>query len=142
MRKFNLGILGMLGILVLVVFASGCTSSDNGTTSNQQSPTNSSSSPSSSSSSSSSSSDSVNAVINYSGEWSGAVADSTGTRTISGSGTKTINLGSITGAVAVNAQKQDAGSGTLTLSITSGGKTLATQSTSSQYGVVQVSASV
>ena len=32
MKKFNISILGIIGILVLVVFASGCTSSDNNTT--------------------------------------------------------------------------------------------------------------
>ena len=29
MKNFNISILGVIGILVLVVFASGCTSSDN-----------------------------------------------------------------------------------------------------------------
>lgn len=95
--------------------------------------------PSSTSSSSSVASGSVTVVINYPGEWSGAIADSSGTRSIEGTGSKTIDLGNIDGAVAANAQKRDSGSKTMTISLNKGGTTLETQSTSAEYGVVSVS---
>jgi cytoskeletal protein RodZ len=98
-----------------------------------------SSSSSSSDSSSSSSSSGVAVVISYSGEWSGAIADSSGTRSIEGTGSETISLDGVDGAVAANAQKRDSGSGTLTISLTNGGSTLKTSSTSAQYGVASVS---
>ena len=91
------------------------------------------------SSSSSSTGGAVSLVISYSGEWSGAIADSSGTRSIEGTGDKTINLGNIDGAVAANAQKRDSGSGTLTISLKQNGKTLEKDTTSSDYGMVQVS---
>lgn len=142
MKKISLSIIGIIGILVLVVFASGCTSSDTGNNSTQQSTSTSEGSSGSSSSSSSSSSSNVDVSIISSSAWSGAISDSTGTRSIQGTGSQTIALGSVTGAVAANAQKEGNDTGTLTVSITSGGKTLATQSTSAAYGVVQVSGSV
>ncbi|HHY00807.1 MAG TPA: zinc-ribbon domain-containing protein [Methanothermobacter sp.] len=93
----------------------------------------------SSTSSTSSTGGSVSLVISYSGEWSGAVSDSSGTRTIEGYGDKTINLGNIDGAVAANAQKSDGGSGVISISLKQNGKTLKTDSTTSKYGLAQVS---
>lgn len=90
-------------------------------------------------SSTSSTGGSVSLVISYSGEWSGAVSDSSGTRTIEGYGDKTINLGNIDGAVAANAQKSDGGSGVISISLKQNGKTLKTDSTTSKYGLAQVS---
>lgn len=89
--------------------------------------------------SSSSSSGPISVVISYSGEWSGAIADSSGTRSIEGTGDKTINLGNVDGAIAANAQKRDSSSETLTISLKQNGKTLEKESTSSDYGFVQVS---
>ena len=90
-------------------------------------------------SSTSSSSGPISVVISYSGEWSGAISDSSGTRSIEGVGDKTINLGNIDGAVAANAQKMDSGAGTITISLKQNGKTLEKDSTSSDYGFAQVS---
>lgn len=90
-------------------------------------------------SSSSSSSGPISVVISYSGEWSGAIADSSGTRSIEGTGDKTINLGNVDGAIAANAQKRDSSSETLTISLKQNGKTLEKETTSSDYGFVQVS---
>lgn len=95
--------------------------------------------PSTSSSSSSTPTGAVVLVINYSGDWSGAISDSSGTRSIDGSGEKTINLGNITGAVAANVQKGDSSSETLSVIIKQGGETLKSESTSSEYGVVAIS---
>lgn len=111
----SLLILVVLGVVAI----SGCTSTDN---------------------SSNSTSNNVTAVINYSGSWSGAISDNTGTRSISGDGNQTIQLGSDPGVISINAQKQDGGDGTLTVSIIKGGKTLATQSTNSAYGVASTTA--
>lgn len=99
----------------------------------------SSSSSSSDSSSSGSSTSAVKLVISYSGDWTGAISDSSGTRTIEGTGDKTINLGNIDGAVAANAQKSDDSSETMTISLKKGVSTLKKSSTSSEYGFVSVS---
>lgn len=129
-----------IGLIVVVGFA-GMYSPDKTTTTSTSPVTNTSTSnsPATNTTSSSSSSSGVAVVISYSGEWGGAIADSTGTRTIEGTGPKTINLGEVDGAVAANAQKKDSGSGTLTISLTKDGSTLKTSSTSAQYGVASVS---
>lgn len=126
-------------ILGLVVNAFVLSTLTTTTTSLPSSSDSSTSTPSSTSSSSSGASGSVTLVINYPGEWSGAIADSSGTRSIEGTGSKTIDLGNIDGAVAANAHKRDSGSQTMTISLTKGGTTLETQSTSSEYGFVSVS---
>jgi hypothetical protein len=91
-------------------------------------------------SASSSSSNNANAQIqvSYSGSWSGAVGDSSGSRSVDGSGTQTFPV-SATGAVSANFQKKDNSTGTLTVSIIQSGKTLETQSTTATYGVASVS---
>jgi|GEM_PF-953259 hypothetical protein len=125
-------------MIVLGVLVSGYLGS---TVTNDNYDTSSSSSDSSSSdySTTSSTGGPVSLVISYSGEWSGAVSDSSGTRSIEGYGDKTINLGNINGAVAANAQKSDAGSGVLSISLEQNGKTLKKTSTTSEYGLAQIS---
>ncbi|CDG64592.1 hypothetical protein MBMB1_0482 [Methanobacterium sp. MB1] len=95
---------------------------------------------SSDSSASDSSSDDATAQIQveYSGEWAGAISDSSGTRNIDGSGTKTFQV-KATQVVAADFQKQDNGTGTIKVSIVQNGRTLETQSSNAEYGGVAVS---
>lgn len=145
--KVGIGIAGVccVGLIILIAFGAMFfpdlnTLSDTTTTDTSSSSTPATNTESSSSSSSDSSSSAVSLVISYSGEWSGAISDESGTRSIEGTGSKTIDLGDITGAVAANAQKMDDSSETLTISLKSGGETLEKQSTSADYGMAQVSA--
>ena len=142
MKKFNFGILGIIGILVLVVFASGCTSSGNSTSSNQ----------SSSNQQNAQQNPSVASVkIIASGPWTGNIRDNSGSRSVQGSGTQTFTLSSNPGIVAATFQKDNSkdtmnSNGTmnqdtssLTVQILSGGKVVETQTTSADAGVVSVS---
>lgn len=143
MKIEKIGMCGLIVVLVLVIAASGCTSSNNSTNSPQSSNVQSNSgSASSGSSSGSSNAQSVSVVINYMGAWSGAITSPTGSQNIDGSGNKVINLGTVSGNVAVNAQKKDTSSDKITVSIQSGGKTVATQSSTAQYGIASTTATV
>ena len=145
MKKFNIGILGIICILVLVVAASGCTSSSNNTTA-----TNSSSSNGQSSQSSSSSGSGMVKVI-ASGPWTGNILDSSGSKSVQGSGSQTFQLAQNPGNVAVTFQKDNSkdvvnngtitpDTSTLTVQIVdSSGNVVATQTTSADAGVVTVS---
>lgn len=117
-------LLGLVALVCFVVVVSGCTSSNN---------SNSNSNGNSSSSNASASSD-VNIVVSYSGSWAVDVSGPFGYRSLSGTGDQTNNIGSVTGSVTAAARKTDGGTSALTVSITKGGKTLASQSTSAPYG--------
>ena len=146
MRKFNIGIFGILGILVLVVFASGCVSSDNNTSNNSQSS-------SGQSSQSSSSSNTGNAMVKViaTGPWTGQVQDSAGSRSVSGTGSQTIQIAN-SGTVGASIQKDNSNdafnnetgaitpdTSTLTVQIVDGsGNVVETQSTSTDAGLVTV----
>ena len=145
LNKFNLSILGIIGILVLVVFASGCTSSSNNTTMS-----NSSSQSQSSQSASSSGTPSVKVIA--SGSWSGSIGDSSGSKTVQGTGSQTFPLTQNPGVVAVSFQKDNSkdtvsangtitpDTSTLTVQILDGsGSIVATQTTSADAGVVTTS---
>jgi hypothetical protein len=142
LRK-NIGILGIMSILILVVFASGCTSSSNNT--------NNQSSNGQSTQQSASSSGTPQIKVISSGSWSGAIADNSGTKSVQGSGTKTFALSQNPGAVGVNFQKDNSkdtvtngtinpDTSTLTVQIIdASGNIVETQSTSADAGVVSVS---
>jgi hypothetical protein len=144
LKKFNIGILGIMGILILVVFASGCVSSSNNTT-------NSSSSSSSQSGQSASSTGNPVIKISASGAWTGNIADSAGSKSVDGSGYQTIPLPLNPGSVAVTFQKDNSkdvivngtikpDTSTLTVQLVDkDGNIVATQSTSADAGVVSVS---
>ena len=117
-------LLGLVALVCFVVVVSGCTSSNN---------SNSNSNGNSSSSNASASSD-VNIVVSYSGSWAVDVSGPFGYRSLSGTGDQTNNIGSVTGSVTAAARKTDGGTSALTVSITKGGKTLASQRTSAPYG--------
>lgn len=129
--KISKKIVGILAIVCLMVVISGCTTSNN--TSNTSSNSTNTSNSNTSNTNTSSSND-VNVVINYTGSWAADISGNLGYRGISGNGDQTTNLGSVTGPVTASARKTDSGSGTLIVSITKGGKTLSTASTSAPYG--------
>lgn len=78
--------------------------------------------------------------IDYSGSWSGAYSDDSGTQSIEGTGPKTLNISSEEVYVSADAQKQAGNSKVMTLSIIKNGKVVANKSTSAAYGVVAVDA--
>ena len=116
--------IGLLVLIIGLVAVSGCTSNNN---------SNSNSNGNSSGSNASASSD-VNVVVSYSGSWAVDVSGPFGYRSLSGTGDQTNNIGSVSGSVTAAARKTEGGNGLLTVSITKGGKTLASQSTSAPWG--------
>jgi len=114
---------------------SDSSSSDDGSTDTES---NSETESDGSSSDSSSSDSSYQVRISYDGEWSGSIAGDGSSRTVDGSGTETFDVGGDPFIVSANAQKQNDGSGTLSVEILQGGEIIARQSTSASYGVAQV----
>lgn len=157
--KATIGIVGLCCIgLILIVGISGLMAPDKTTTysspaSGNGSGTASSNAPASdtpsqsnlstsdSSDTSSSSNSGVQIQVSYSGSWQGSYGDEAGQQSVDGSGTKTYSLDNPT-IVSACFQKMDSGHGTLTVKIIKDGSVVQTKSTSAQYGVVSVSASV
>jgi hypothetical protein len=111
LKKFYLGILGIIGILFLIVFLSDLSSSDNTIISN---------------------SSAVDVKVSYSGPWTGSIYDKTGSRTVQGIGPQTYPLGTNPGFVSVNFEKNDTLNSTEDLSaqiVDGNGKVIETQST-------------
>ena len=124
MKKLYIGILVL--IMCLVVAASGCTSNNNqNNTSLSNNTTN---------TTNATGSNDVNIVIQYPGSWACDVSGTFGYRSLSGTGDKTTDIGSVTGALTAAARKTDNTNDVLIVSITKEGKTLASQSTSAPYG--------
>ena len=123
--------MGLLFLICMVVAVAGCTTNNVANSSSNSSQGNNSNM---NTSSNTSSSNDVNVVINYTGSWACDVSGTFGYRGLSGTGDQTTNMGSISGPVTASARKTEGGSGTLVVSITKGGKTLSTSSTSSPYG--------
>ena len=84
----------------------------------------------------------VQVKVIYDGEWQGAAGDADSMNSISGSGEKTIDLEDANMIVSANAQKQDGGSGELTIQILKDGKVLEEGSTDAEYGMAQITANV
>ena len=80
--------------------------------------------------------------IIYDGEWSGAAGDVSSINSISGSGDETIDMPDDASLISSNAQKKDGSSNELTIQILKDGKVVKESSTTAEYGVAQVSASV
>lgn len=80
--------------------------------------------------------------IIYDGEWSGAAGDVSSINSISGSGDETIDMPDDASFISANAQKKDGSSNELTIQILKDGKVVKESSTTAEYGVAQVSASV
>lgn len=151
--KAAIGLVGLCCIgLILVVAISGMMAPDKTTTntvaqaSNSATPDSSSSTtPTSNSASdtSSSSGSGIQVQVSYAGSWSGSYGDESGQQSADGSGAKTFDLTSDNPSiVSADFQKNDGGSGTLTVEIIKDGSVLQSKSTSAQYGVASVSASV
>jgi hypothetical protein len=133
-----LSILGIIGILVLVVFASGCTSSSNNTTMANQSQSQSQSSNSNQANGGSSSKNNI-VQVNYAGSFTGSIADSGGSRSVQGKGPQSFQLSQNPGSVGLSFQKSDNSTGTLTISILDiNAKILTSNSTSAPFGVVSL----
>ncbi|BDZ69557.1 hypothetical protein [Methanobacterium petrolearium] len=103
-------------VLVLVVLASGCTSSSNNT-SNQ-------------------SSSNVTLQIYSNSTWIGDYGYKNGDMQINGTGNAKYNLGPNPGTVTVSLENN--GTGTLTVQLLQGGNVIQTQSTSDNQGVVNI----
>lgn len=80
--------------------------------------------------------------IIYDGEWSGAAGDVSSINSISGSGDETIDMPDDASLISANAQKKDGSSNELIIQILKDGKVVKESSTTAEYGVAQVSASV
>ena len=76
----------------------------------------------------------VKLVVNYTDSWNGTITDSSGTRTIEGTGDETIDLGSITGSLRIIVEKTEPSNETLTISLIRGEETINTQDTSVPSG--------
>lgn len=113
----------VLAILVLIVFASGCTSSSNNTSTNNSSYKNQSNS-------------NVTLQITSSGAWSGTYAYNNVSKYINGTGNANYNFGSSPGKVTVSLMNK--GNGTLTVQLLQGGNILQTQTTSNNQGTVNI----
>ncbi len=112
----------VLAISMLVVFASGCTSSNN--TSNN------------SSSVSNQNNSNVTLQITSNGQWTGDYAYTNGDMQINGTGNASYNLGPNPGHVTVSVENND--NDTLTVQLLQGGSVVQTQSTSENMGVVNI----
>lgn len=124
----------LIAAIVLIVAISGCTSSNTTTSSNDTS----TSEASNNTETSTASSQNVILKVTSDGSWSGSIQDDTGQRSVDGSGNQEFDLGPNPGIVAATMQKQGA-SGSLTVELVKGGKTVKTQTTTADYGVVTVS---
>lgn len=76
--------------------------------------------------------------VQYDGQWQGSVGTGGSTRSIDGNSSNTIDIEGAPTTIAVNAQKQDDGSGKLTVQILKDGEVVKEASTTAEYGVAQV----
>jgi hypothetical protein len=122
----------IIPILVLVIFASGCTSSNTTSTDTGDNDY-----------TSTSNSDSGNTIIKIitNEEWSGSVGADSNTRSIDGTGNHQENMGSVN-IVSASIQKQTNSTGMLKVQIVKNGEVIKEESTTAEYGVVTISASL
>jgi hypothetical protein len=78
-------------------------------------------------------------IIDYSGKWSGSYGDLTSSKSIEGSGTKTIAMNNPEMCISASIQKKDDSNNKMTVKILKNGKVLEEESTAAAYGVVSVS---
>jgi len=115
----NASITVFMGLLILVVFVSGCTTSNN-TASNQ-------------------SGQDVIIHINSNSPWNGTLTYNGTNYNVKGTKTKNYNLGSTPGDVKIDLQKNSDIRGNLTVTLLQGRKIIETQSTSTNQEVVIIS---
>ena len=121
-------LIGLLALLILVTFVSGCTSSNNSTANNSSSQNN----------SSMQTNENVTLKINSNGQWNGTLSYKNGTQSINGTGDVTYNLGQNPGKVSVTVQKTGNKNGTITLQLFKGGNVTIYQSTTSNQGTISL----
>lgn len=80
--------------------------------------------------------------ISYKGDWSGSLGGDGSQRSVDGSGTETFDIKGNPMVISANAQKQDTGSGTLTIQIVKDGEVVKESTTDADYGVASVSVTV
>jgi len=114
------------------VALAGCTTNNNSNTS----PSDANTSTSNASDSNSNNPNDVILEIDYPGNWGGSASGTFGYRGLSGQGKQTVNLGSVSGVLSVSTWKNDASSGTMSLTIKRDGKILGSQSNS--YGSASI----
>lgn len=117
--KNNANIICFIYLIILVVFVSGCTTNNN-TSSDQNSPD-------------------VIIQITSNSPWNGTLTYNSTNYIINGTKNKNYNLGSTTGAVKIDLQKNNDVGGNLTVKLLQGRKTIETQSTSPNQEVVTIS---
>lgn len=76
----------------------------------------------------------VKLVVNYTDSWNGTITDSSGTRTIEGTGDKTIDLGPVTGSLRIIVEKREPSNETLSISLIRGNEVISTSNTSVSGG--------
>ncbi|OEC86958.1 MULTISPECIES: hypothetical protein [Methanobacterium] len=113
----------ILAISILVVFASGCTSSNNMSNNSSNGTSNQNNS-------------NVTLQITADGPWTGDYAYTNGDMQINGTGNANYNLGLNPGHVTVSIENK--GNGTLTVQLLRGGNVVQTQSTSESMGIVNI----
>ncbi len=111
------GIIGFLGLLVLVVLVSGCTSSNNSSSNQNQN---------------------VTVQINSNSAWNGTITNNGTDHNINGTGNSTYNLGTAPGAVTIYL-KNDDNTGNSTVLLIQGTKIIQNQSTSVTQEVISIS---
>jgi len=116
----NANIAGFIGLLILVVFVSGCNISNNTTSSNQ-------------------SDQDVIIHITSNSPWNGTFTYNGTNYKVKGTTTKNYNLGSTPGDVKIIIQKNNDIRGNLTVTLLQGRKNIETQSTSPNQEVVIIS---
>lgn len=80
--------------------------------------------------------DEVQVRIIYEGSWIGSIKDQDGTRTISDSGNESFSASG--GVISANAQKQDTTDREITIQIVVNGEVERERSSTSKFGIVQV----
>jgi len=130
MKKIEIGLI--VAILCIIVALAGCTTNNNSNTS----PSDANTSTSNASDTNSNNPNDVILEIDYPGNWGGSASGTFGYRGLSGQGKQTVNLGSVSGVLSVSTWKNDASSGTMSLTIKRDGKILGSQSNS--YGSASI----
>lgn len=120
--------IGLMAILILITFASGCTSYNNQTWNNSSAQNN----------SSMQANQNITLQIKSDGSWNGTLSYKNGTKSINGTGDATYNLGQNPGNIKVTVQKTGNNSGTIILQLFKGGNVTVHQSTTSNPGTVSL----
>lgn len=125
MKKITIG---LMAILILVTFVSGCTNNDNSTANNSSGQNN----------SNMQSEQNVTLQVKSDSSWNGTLSYKNGTQSINGTGDATYNLGHDPGSVSATVQKTGNNNGTIILQLFKGGNISVYQSVTSNEGTVSL----